>query len=63
MRICSTRADIVGDPVPGESKVLATEESVWGQLLSLFMAQKGPEIWGLSLSEDRAKMSELKPLI
>lgn len=63
LKISSTRADTVGDSVPGKSEVLATEEGVWGWLLSLFMAQKDPEFWDMPLRKDGAKMSDEKPLI
>ena len=59
MRICSTWADTVGVPAPGKFEVLATEEGVWGWLLSLFVAQKDSELCDVSLSKDRAKMSGL----
>lgn len=63
MRICSTWADTVGEPAPGKSEVLATEEGVWEWLLSLFMAQKDSELCNVSLSKDGAKMSDVKPLV
>lgn len=62
MGICSTPADTVGDPVPGKSDVLATEEGVWGWLLSLFMARKDLEFWDVSPCKDRDKMSDVEPL-
>lgn len=51
------------DTVLGKSEVLATEEGLWGWLLSLFMAQKNPGLWDVSIRKDGTKMSDVTPLL